>query len=231
SRPPFPGLLAFEEEDAAIYFGRDDDIRRLIERLDARRAQGGAKLVALVGAFGPGADWRKLKDDLLRPDPARALADFANDLRVNAGAGEAQILIPIDQAEEVFGVAGPDEARLFLQILSQALSESLPFMAVMAMRSDYLGRLQSAAALTARFEEFSLGPMPLTRIPQIIQGPRLALRFINAALASRCYAQQLTRHRDRWDVEPLLRREGPRRLTMADHVTRLDISRNVRAKR
>jgi hypothetical protein len=36
------------EEDAAIYFGRDDDIRRLIERLDARRAQGGARLVATL---------------------------------------------------------------------------------------------------------------------------------------------------------------------------------------
>jgi len=42
SRPPFPGLLAFQEEDAAVYFGRDDDIRHLIERLEARRAQGGA---------------------------------------------------------------------------------------------------------------------------------------------------------------------------------------------
>ena len=31
--PAVSGLLAFEEEDAAIYFGRDDDIRRLIERL------------------------------------------------------------------------------------------------------------------------------------------------------------------------------------------------------
>lgn len=40
TRAPFPGLLAFQEEDAAIYFGRDDDIRRLIERLEARRAQG-----------------------------------------------------------------------------------------------------------------------------------------------------------------------------------------------
>ena len=168
SRPPFPGLLAFQEEDAAIYFGRDDDIRRLIERLDAHRAQG-AKLVALLGssgsgkssllragvvprlkragrnwivappmrprlhpvnelavalagASGPGADWRKLKDGLLRPDPARALADFANDLRVRAGAGEAQILIPIDQAEELFGVADPDEARRFLEILKHARS-------------------------------------------------------------------------------------------------------------
>ena len=48
SRPPYPGLLSFQEEDAALYFGRDDDIRRLIERLDARRAQGGTKLIALL---------------------------------------------------------------------------------------------------------------------------------------------------------------------------------------
>jgi WD40 repeat protein len=247
NRPPFPGLLAFQEEDAAIYFGRDDDIRRLIERLDARRAQGGAKLIALLGssgsgksslmragvvprlkragrnwivtppmrprlhpidelavalagASGRGADWRKLRDDLLSPDPAHALADVANDLRVAAGAGEAQILIPIDQAEELFGVADPDEARRFLDILSQALSESLPFMAVMAIRSDYLGRLQAAAALTARFEEFSLGPMPLTRIPQIIQGPaKVAGVNVEEALV-----QQAVRDAATEDALPLL---------------------------
>src|SRR5271165_1808095 len=60
SRPPFPGLLAFQEEDAAIYFGRDDDIRRLIERLNARRTQGGIRLIALLGASGSG------KSSLLR---------------------------------------------------------------------------------------------------------------------------------------------------------------------
>jgi WD40 repeat protein len=247
SRPPFPGLLAFQEEDAAIYFGRDDDIRGLIERLDARRAQGGAKLVALLGssgsgkssllragvvprlkragrnwivappmrprlhpvdelavalagASGPGANWRKLKDDLLHPDPVRGLADFANDLRVRAGAGEAQILIPIDQAEELFGVADPDEARRFLEILSQALSESLPFMAVMAIRSDYLGQLQSAAALTVRFEEFSFGPMPLARIPQIIQGPA-RVAGVNVEEA---FVQQAARDAATEDALPLL---------------------------
>jgi hypothetical protein len=47
TRPPYPGLLAFDEADAAIYFGRDDDIRRLIERLNARRAQGGERLVVV----------------------------------------------------------------------------------------------------------------------------------------------------------------------------------------
>jgi hypothetical protein len=60
TRPPFPGLLAFSEADAAIYFGRDDEIRRLVEHLNARRAQGGAKLVALLGASGSG------KSSLLR---------------------------------------------------------------------------------------------------------------------------------------------------------------------
>src|SRR5215475_11993962 len=59
-RPPYPGLLAFQEEDAAVYFGRDDDIRRLIERLNARRAQGGKKLIALLGSSGSG------KSSLLR---------------------------------------------------------------------------------------------------------------------------------------------------------------------
>jgi hypothetical protein len=60
SRPPFPGLLAFQKEDAAVYFGRDDEIRRLIERLEARRSRGGAKLIALLGSSGSG------KSSLLR---------------------------------------------------------------------------------------------------------------------------------------------------------------------
>ena len=59
-RSPFPGLHAFQEEDAAVYFGRGDEIRGLIERLEARRAQGGAKLIALLGSSGSG------KSSLLR---------------------------------------------------------------------------------------------------------------------------------------------------------------------
>jgi tetratricopeptide (TPR) repeat protein len=59
-RPPFPGIHAFEAEDAAIYFGRDDETRTLIERLDARRTQGGARLVVVIGSSGCG------KSSLLR---------------------------------------------------------------------------------------------------------------------------------------------------------------------
>jgi hypothetical protein len=113
--------------------------------------------------------------------------------QVEARANEAQVLTPIDQAEELFGVADRDEARRFMAILSQALSESLPFMAVMTIRSDFLGQLQSAAALTARFEEFSLGPMPLARIPQIIRG-RPAER-VCASRTSSCSRPPTTRRR------------------------------------
>jgi hypothetical protein len=53
-RPPYPGIHAFEAEDAAIYFGRDDETRAVNERLDARRTQGGARLLVIIGASGAG---------------------------------------------------------------------------------------------------------------------------------------------------------------------------------
>ncbi len=53
-RPPFPGLLSFEADDAAIFFGRDDDVLRAIERVNVRRVHGGAKLFAILGGSGSG---------------------------------------------------------------------------------------------------------------------------------------------------------------------------------
>ena len=53
-RAPYPGLPAFEREDAAVYFGRDPEVRDLIDRLRARRAMGGAHMVAVLGSSGSG---------------------------------------------------------------------------------------------------------------------------------------------------------------------------------
>ena len=139
-------------------------------------------------------------DNFVGADGPRALDAFAGDLRVEAGAADAQILIPIDQAEELFSVSDPGEARRFLDVLSHVLSENLPFMAVMTMRSDFLGQLQSATGLTARFEKFSLGPMPLSRVPQIIEGPaRVAGLGVEEASV-----QQAVGDAETEDVLPLL---------------------------
>jgi hypothetical protein len=63
---------------------------------------------------------------------------------------------------------------------------------------NFLGQLQSAASLTARFEEFSLGPMPLARVPQIIEGPaRVAALSVEEA-----FVQQAARDAETEDALP-----------------------------
>ncbi len=218
TRPPFPGLLAFDEADAAIYFGRDDDIRRLIERLSARRAQGGEKLIALWGASGAGkssllragvvprlkrdphnwivlppfrpqthpldelaqavatglkdaANWRDWRAAFEAEDLIPKLSDLARDVRAIYGENEAHILVAIDQGEELFSGVDPKQAEQFFRVLNALLDASLPFLTVIALRPEYLGKLQEAPGLTARFEEFPLKPMPLDRVREIIEGP------------------------------------------------------------
>lgn len=60
SRPPYPGLLSFDEDDAAIFFGRDAEIRLGLETLERLRRFGGPRTVLVLGASGVG------KSSLLR---------------------------------------------------------------------------------------------------------------------------------------------------------------------
>src|SRR5262245_9161615 len=55
-RPPYPGLLAFQEVDAAIFFGRGEEILKTLETLDGLRRQGreAARFGLLLGASGSG---------------------------------------------------------------------------------------------------------------------------------------------------------------------------------
>lgn len=52
ARNPYKGLLAFQEADAADFFGRDALVERLIERVS--RADASARFVVLVGPSGAG---------------------------------------------------------------------------------------------------------------------------------------------------------------------------------
>jgi hypothetical protein len=53
-RPPFPGLNYFDAKDAGIYFGREDEVRRVIETLTRMRRQGEPRLLLVVGSSGSG---------------------------------------------------------------------------------------------------------------------------------------------------------------------------------
>jgi len=55
-RSPYPGLMAFQEADAAIFFGREEDIRTTLQILDDLRPQAreAARFALLLGASGSG---------------------------------------------------------------------------------------------------------------------------------------------------------------------------------
>jgi WD40 repeat protein len=230
NRAPYPGLLAFEKEDAAVFFGRDDDTRRVIERLNSRRVQGGAKLVLLLGASGSGKSslmragvlprlerdnrnwiivppfrprsdfagefakaacgligdveevplWRKR---FLSEDAGKHLEDFAAKARARANAREAHLLVTIDQGEELFAASDQAQPADFLQLLAAVSVEAVPIIVFLGLRSDYLDRFQRSCP--ARFDDISLGPFPLARVRQIIEGPaRVAGLHIQEGLVS-----------------------------------------------
>lgn len=54
NRPIYPGLLAFDEPDAAIFFGRNDEIWEGLELLNKARRLEQAGLVMVLGASGSG---------------------------------------------------------------------------------------------------------------------------------------------------------------------------------
>ena len=54
TRPPYPGLLAFQEEDAAVFFGRDEEIALGLDLLNRISRHGVSGWALVLGASGSG---------------------------------------------------------------------------------------------------------------------------------------------------------------------------------
>lgn len=54
SRPPYPGLKAMDVADAGVFFGRDEEIRSLLVRVDGPLGRHGGDLVVVMGPSGAG---------------------------------------------------------------------------------------------------------------------------------------------------------------------------------
>ena len=52
SRAPYPGLMAFQEADAPVFFGRDREIQEGLDRLHNLHRYGGKALLLVLGASG-----------------------------------------------------------------------------------------------------------------------------------------------------------------------------------
>jgi TPR repeat protein len=53
-RSPYPGIASFDWDDAAIFFGRTEETREIIERLEGQRVRGGKRILLIIGASGSG---------------------------------------------------------------------------------------------------------------------------------------------------------------------------------
>jgi hypothetical protein len=71
-RSPFPGLEPFDWQDAAVFFGREQEIRRLIQLLTSTLLRGPGRFVAIAGPSGSG------KSSLLRAGLLPRLARLAD---------------------------------------------------------------------------------------------------------------------------------------------------------
>lgn len=161
-RNPYKGLRAFDETDAADFFGRDDLTRHLIERVEGRM---GPPVVVLAGPSGagkssvvraglipelrdrghevavmfPGSDPRAALAKAIAEVTGDSPADIFDRLRSGDPIPFEGVLI-IDQFEEVFTMVDFEEDvdRFLEEIVG---GESSIRSVVATMRADFLGHL------------------------------------------------------------------------------------------
>jgi WD40 repeat protein len=139
-RPPYPGLEAFAEEDAAVFFGRDAEIREVLERLDpvvpTRR-----RFVTVVGPSGVG------KSSLLHAGVIPALAQRRSRwIVVPTVIPDAEPVAALE-AGLAAAVAGAKDPAAPVSVNGGGLAE-----AVAALRAAHRGRNASVVVVIDRLE-------------------------------------------------------------------------------
>jgi class 3 adenylate cyclase/WD40 repeat protein len=134
---PYRGLLAFEPEDRDYFFGREEVVEELIERLTPGR------LVAVVGASGSGKS-SVLRAGIIAEVRAGEVTGIERAYLLTPGSSpaldvgdEATQLVVVDQFEELFTLCDdPLRRQAFIDAL---LAVQAPV--AIAVRADMYGRL------------------------------------------------------------------------------------------
>lgn len=169
-RNPFKGLRPFDEGDAEDFFGRTDQIGRLIERLIHRDLTG--RLLVVAGPSGsgkssliqaglipalragtvPGSQAWRIETLYPGENPLKALRnglagtaspEEEEDLPALSMALDEPVLVVMDQFEEVFTLNEDDRARqtLFRWIAHVVAGGASNLRLLVVVRADFLDRL------------------------------------------------------------------------------------------
>ena len=178
---PYRGLLAFEPDDRAFFFGREAVVAELIERVEPGR------LLAVVGASGSGKS-SVLRAGLLAAARAGEVAGIDDAVLLTPGAeprldvpDEPTRLVVVDQFEELFTVcADADLRERFIDALLR-----LRCAVAIGMRADLYGRLSGHAALARAIasSQLLLASMTTDELARAVTEPaRLAGLKLEAGL-------------------------------------------------
>ncbi|RPE38927.1 WD40 repeat protein [Streptomyces sp. Ag109_O5-1] len=187
---PYRGLTRFEPSDRHLFFGRDQLVARLTERVRACR------MVAVVGASGSGkssllragllpslqdqqsSECRLAAIRILTPGP-RPASTHSRALTASQSAGDTVVVV--DQFEELFTLCSdPAERAAFLDLLVSAVEPESRLRVVIAVRADFLNRCADHRPLAAALTDatFLLGPMGPVELRDAIVKPAVAAGLI-----------------------------------------------------
>jgi WD40 repeat protein/tRNA A-37 threonylcarbamoyl transferase component Bud32 len=167
---PYRGLLAFEAEDGDVFFGREEVVASVVDRL----AQAG--FMGVVGASGSG------KSSLVRAGVVPACKRRAAvitpgtdpEAALQAALTGGRALLVVDQLEEVFTLCDDEAARMrFLDALMDATSSAW---VVVVLRADFYGHCATHPRLAAALagHQHLLGPMQSEELRRAIEAPARA---------------------------------------------------------
>lgn len=170
---PFPGLKAFDEHQAALFFGRDGDIQRLSEPLLGRRTSGA---MAVIGPSGAG------KSSLVRagliPLLRREGWTIVGPVTPSQGAlppieGRERTLVVVDQAEELLiGAAdrlAPESAAMVRRLVDVSRGTAW---VVYTLRADFLDALMRYEEVEPLLrDDFLVLPLTKADLAVVVSGP------------------------------------------------------------
>ncbi|MGH3626062.1 MAG: hypothetical protein ACRDRL_01245, partial [Sciscionella sp.] len=175
-RPPYPGLAAFDEDDAAVYFGRESQITDLIHRLHAVAADAESRFVCVTGASGSGKSsllhagvvprlrvqrWTVFPVVVPAGEPLERLAAaFAQQ----SAADPHEVLRQLSGGEPV-GVAGGSRFGRVLIVVDQL--EELVTLSGISQREEFLGALARALAADRRL--WVLATLRVEFLPDLVE--------------------------------------------------------------
>lgn len=205
ARRPFRYLEAFREEDQSVFFGREDEVRRLTDRVLFSRcliltaSTGVGKTSLLQAGVVPRA--RELGmmpvyvDCRGEPvDAALALLEASGDHLLGACLGMhqkagARVCLVFDQVEALYGPRqdGEEVRRRFEEQVAQLVRADIPPVSViLSVRSEALAHMTTLRRqlLLSAHSEFTLDDLTIRQARRAVRGPmRLARVEMSETLA------------------------------------------------